>query len=363
MAVVDDLAISGHAYYAGEHEAGLRACERILSAEVDPETEAKARRNRTWYTPTLTALVGQTSFDRICVPPVRPGWTVFNPSIANDGNGRLLCVVRSSNYRIVDGAYVTPPGDDGRILTRNIVAGMVDWSRWVCDFRLDLLGPGYDTNGGRIEGMEDLRLFPTDDGWGVSGTVLDAAGFDGACRVGTASLLPDAGILCDFRMRPEPVPGRHEKNWMPILGCGGREWLYSCWEDGRTAIVQAVGDQWIIRSGPTSPWIARGFRGGSQLIPWSGGGYLAVVHEVAVGAGRRFYEHRFVRFDRRYRIVGLSDPFVFEDRRSIEFCAGAAAVMGADGKPRVALSFGVNDSAANIAFCDPYLVDRAIREV
>lgn len=362
MAIVDDLAISGHAYYVGEREAGLRACERILSSEVDPETEARARRNRIWYTPTLSSLLGQAGFARVQVRPARPGWSTFNPTVAADGPGRLLIVVRSSNYRIVaDGSYVMPPEDEGRILTRSLV---YRWTLGTPPGEAEmLLGPGYETNGNRIEGMEDLRLYPTADGWGVSGTVLDAAGFDGTCRIGTAALLPDAALLCDFRMREEPVPGRHEKNWMPVVGLGSPEWVYSCWEDGRTALVSAVGDRWVVRSGPTAPLIARGFRGGSQAIEWIDGSFLAVVHEVATDRGRRIYEHRFVRFDQRFRITGISDPFVFNNQRAIEFCAGAALVVDELGYRKLALSFGEHDATASIALCDPLLVDRAIREV
>ena len=364
MALVDDLAISGHAYYAGEHAAGLRACERILASDAAPEIEARARRNRTWYTTTLQGLLGQATIVRLHVPPARPGWSVFNPSVCTASDGGLLCVVRSSNYWIDHrGHYLSPPEDVGKIRTRNIVVRLA-LDPWSVSPAQELIGPGYDqAEGAAIEGMEDLRLYCRGDEWRVSGTVLDAAGFDSACMIATARLLPDCGILCDFRLLPSPISGRHEKNWMPVVGHGREEWVYACWEDGAVATVRESCGAWKIGRCGQAPTVAKGFRGGSQLIPWLSGQMLCVVHEVAVDRGRRIYEHRFVRMDPTLTITGISDPFVFESTRSIEFCAGAAITKMADGRNVLALSYGANDQTAHVAICDPLLVDRAIREV
>ena len=363
MPIMDDLALSGHAFYVGEHAAGMRACERVLSSMTTDENEAKARRNRTWYTPTLDELLGSVEWSRIDVPPTCPGWSLFNPSVCADDDGTLLCIVRSSNYRIVDGRYVTPPEDNGRIKTRNVLTRIRTGPPVRESWSMELLGPGYPESDFPIEGLEDLRLFRQGDQWKVSGTVCNVLGADSTRRIATATLLPDVGFLCDFALAPEVVPGRNEKNWMPIAGQD--QWLYSCWEDGQTTTVRADGS--VSNGGPPAPLIARGFRGGSQLIGWQGGEYLACIHEVAtLKDGRRVYEHRFVSFEENvngFRISGISDPFVFQEKRAIEFCAGAALVTRWDGRPSLALSYGVRDAEAWIVFVDPWAVKNVIRRV
>jgi hypothetical protein len=366
MPIMDDLALSGHAFYVGEHVAGLRACERVLSSLASDEDEAKARRNRTWYTPTLADLLGHhnVEWSRIDVPPARPGWSLFNPTVAAEDGDTLLCIVRSSNYVIADGRYITPPGDNGRIRTRNLLVRIRTRPKIEEISSMEILGPDYPESEFPIEGLEDLRLFMHGGKWKVSGTVCNVLGADCTRRIATATLLPDVGILCDFTLMPEVVQGRNEKNWMPICGPGD-EWVYSCWEDGQTTAVRSDGS--ISCGGPPAPLIARGFRGGSQLVEPPTDEYIACVHEVAtLKDGKRVYEHRFVAFEENInglRISGISDPFVFQEKRSIEFCAGAAMVSRWGGRPSLALSYGVRDAEAWIAFVDPWAVKTIMRRV
>lgn len=359
MAVIDDIAICGHAYYAGESAAGLRACERLLSSDAGSAVDEEwVRRNRTWYTPRMDDLFGGVILRELHVAPAMPGWSVFNPSFCADGadgDGGLIGVVRSSNYTVTAaGHYVSPPEDGDRIRTRNILV-RIDRDGSVTH-RCDLLGPGYDTSDFPIEGMEDLRLWRGGkwEGrpWKVSGTVCDLAGTAGQRRIGVATLMPDCGILCDFSSPEPPIAGRHEKNWQPI---GGGSFVYANWEDGSLATVGWSVAGWALqRDVRPSPWIARGWRGGSQLVPWPGGGYASCIHEVAVIGGRRTYEHRVVRYDDSLQIVAWTLPFYFRRPRGIEFCAGAA-IVGHD----LFLTFGDNDKSAWMARCEVGSVERA----
>jgi hypothetical protein len=139
-----------------------------------------------------------------------------------------------------------------------------------------------------------------------------------------------------------PVPGRHEKNWMPLLGT--KTWLYSCHDAGRVVTVSRQGDRWLLTPRGASPLNARGFRGGSQLIP-HGDGWVCVIHEVAEDEGRRTYEHRFVWFGADLSITGWSSPFVFQSQRQIEFAAGLAWLDAG----RLVVTFGVRDEEAWLA--------------
>lgn len=326
-------AIAVHAYYAGELAAGRRACERLLRADLPADRERIVRRNRTWYTQRLGELT-QARFVRLDVEPAAPGWSLFNPSIVAAGEG-WVANVRSSNYRIVEGRYVIPPEDGERIRTVNLLIDLADDLAPAGRLPLaaDYLGTAFP-----VDGLEDVRLNMVDGGLLASATVRNMAPHDGTCRIATAAI--NGGAFVDTRCHATP-PDRHEKNWMPMLG--RRQWLYSCHDAGYVATATDEGDGWRIDRHAPAPPIARGFRGGSQLVPNGRGIWLAIVHEVAEDSGRRIYEHRFVEFDEAagWKIVSTSPPFAFREPRAIEFCAGLA-VKGM----RLVATFGVNDAEA-----------------
>ena len=329
-----------HAYYAGELDAGRRACERLLGMDLTPEKERVVRRNRSWYSQTIDELVA-CRFRRWDVDPAHDGWSIFNPTIIADDDG-YLAIVRSSNYSIVDGQYVIPPADGQKIRTANILLrfdeNLTEWS-----LPSTLPPPLYPKSDYPVDGFEDCRLNLIDGEIRVSATVRNWAGRDGTCRIVTATLLQHMGSLIDAVMIDEPFKGRNEKNWMPIVGTG--KFLYSCWDDGHVATVRRDGTKWVIEHHAESPAIARGWRGGSQLVDLGDGRWLALVHEVADDTGGRIYEHRFVLFDEDgWRIVGWSPAFAFRELRQIEFAAGLARRGD-----QLLATFGVRDAEAWMA--------------
>ena len=152
--LVDHLhQIAAHAWHAGELEVGRRSCERLLRRRLPDGLEDIVRRNRTWYTQPLDELVG-TRFVRIDVPPAHEGWSLFNPSIVATDSGWLVNV-RSSNYWIVNGGYIMPTADAGRIRTENILANYGD------DLTLTGTVPlvaEYEQTDYPVDGLEDVRL-------------------------------------------------------------------------------------------------------------------------------------------------------------------------------------------------------------
>jgi predicted GH43/DUF377 family glycosyl hydrolase len=327
-------ALAIHAFYAGEHDAGRRACERLLNLPgLPPEIDRQGRANRTWYTQSLNDLAAVSSVDRIPCEPAHPGWSLFNPTIAADGD-RLLAVVRSSNYQIVEGRYVMPDEDRGVIRTENILVEIGSPGQRT------LVPPAYELNGFPVSGLEDCRLRRTADGWGVSATVRDAAPWDGRCRIGVASLDLDEGRLHGLRVLDWEGLQDHEKNWMPW----GDGWMYACGHEGHTVTIDADAELpgvYEVRRRGAAPPLAAGFRGGGQVVPFRDG-WLAIVHEVAMlDTGRRAYEHRFVWFDESLTIRRWSLPFFFLERQTIEFAAGLAMI-----DDTVFVSFGVHDAEA-----------------
>jgi len=337
MAMLEHLqALATHCYYAGELDAGRRACERILSIkDVDQQTAQTTRQNRTWYTPAIRELA-DVQLHRIDVEPAHPGWSLFNPTLLTHG-GDLLAIVRSSNYAIRDGRYVIPPADGQTIRTENLLIRFGADSQPVSCRRLAWDYPKTDYP---VDGLEDCRLRSTATGVGISATIRNASPFDGRCRIAVGDVDLTAAAVTNLKVLDGLNAQTHEKNWMPIEGRGG--WLYACHHGGHVVTVDADPDLaggWQLVQRAEAPPIASQFRGGSQLIPWRGG-YLCLVHEVAHVNGQRTYEHRFVWFDEQLRISRLSQPFWFQARQ-IEFAAGLASLDG-----RLVASFGVQDAEA-----------------
>lgn len=319
-----------HAYYVGEHDVGRRACERLLSEPLSPERESLVRANRTWYQRTLDQLIPDAEFLRFDVQPARPGWTCFNPTICRTASG-YVAVVRSSNYRCINGQYVMPAEDAGRIRTENILVALDhDFSTQ----NATVLTDDYPRSDFPVDGLEDVRL----DGPQVSATIRNWQGRDGLARIATGWV--DGHTVTDIQLLDEPVPGRHEKNWMPI--CGTSKWLYSCHDHGRVVTAEIADGRWDLTPRGSSPAVARQFRGGSQLVRFEGG-WICVIHEAAELDGCRVYEHRFVLFDADFNLVACSPPFAFRETRTIEFAAGLAWCHD---DHRLVVTFGLRDEEA-----------------
>lgn len=341
--MIDNLVqLTIHAYHAGELDVGRRSCERLLSRALPEETEHMVRSNRTWYTQPLDELV-DCRHQRIDVEPPHEGWSLFNPTVAHHG-GQVVGIVRSSNYRIVDGRYVIPPEDGKRIRTENL---LVTFSPDLCVGSCRTIsGPDYPATGYEVTGLEDCRLRLTAGGLGVSATVRDVAPFDGRCRIGTADLdLADAR-LHSLRVLDGVNQQPHEKNWMPFMGPRGG-WLYAASHEGHVVTVDptpALPGGYQVARRSKSPTLARRFRGGSQLVPFRDG-WLGIVHEVAfIGGHHRAYEHRFIWLDTDLRLARASAWFAFREPRAIEFAAGLARVGD-----RLVVSYGVRDAEAWLA--------------
>jgi hypothetical protein len=327
--------IAAHAWHVGEHEAGRRACERLARMRLPDRLRPIVRRNRTWYTRTIGEMAA-AEYRQINVMPAREGWSLFNPTIVRYGD-ELLVNVRSSNYRIVDGQYVMPESDAGVIRTENVLWGVGEslCTNW---------GADYDKTNCPVDGYEDVRLNAIGRRLVFSATTRNMSPHDGTARIAVGELnrTPCAAVpaVC-----PETADGHHEKNWMPILGA--ERWVYACSVNGRTATVELRDGAWHVTHHAEAPPIADEFRGGSQLVPIGCGRWLAVIHEVAEDAGRRIYEHRFVKFSEPddWRIESVSQPFAFRETRAIEFCAGLA-IDGVPGMEDLVATFGVRDEEA-----------------
>lgn len=323
-----------HAFYLGEHDIGRAAGQKAVSARPD---DMRMRHNLAFYAKSSKDLFGSFESKELKLEDLGI-YHVTNPSIIWDRKGRSG-VIRSVNYRIIDGGYVWPE-DDHTIRTRN---WWVDFDQdWNITKQVEILDK---TNLPRIDfpvrGYEDCRIFRWRDKTWLSAVACDLrymAGQDGAREIVLLELDDDHHVVS-----VEPIRGSwskgHQKNWMPMVEMGSLSWIYS------TLPFQKVA---YSRTEEPSFQEEGMLRGGSQVISAPGGGRLWLVHEVTVGGDYRgrIYLHRFVYSKTGSRVDGLSPPFYLLEK-GIEFAAGLAR----DGD-RFVVSFGVADKAAHLGFLD-----------
>jgi tetratricopeptide (TPR) repeat protein len=333
------LDLTVQAYWAGRFDEGRQACEWILShPDLSDQDRDLTRRNQVFYSRSLNQLAPSTRFEDVSIA-VEPGWTCFNPSIAS-ADGEVRMIVRSSNYRVENGEYLTVDG--GPVRTRNYLAELGD------DLRITSVRPLADSiadasrNEFPVRGFEDCRLFKWGIGWFASATARDLNPA-GICQ----QVLLHVGDEGFDGLWPlsNPASGYHEKNWMPVEFNGSLMFIYSV---SPLAVVQfdPVSEGVSIAGESEAPAALSAARGGSQLVRL-GDGWLSVIHEsITFEDGTRSYPHRFVWFNATLNPVYFSEQFHFE-RHGIEYCTGLAAIDG-----QLVASFGSDDSSARLAIMD-----------
>ncbi len=331
---LEELSILG-SYNDQTKPIGFSACDKLsLMKEAPTQVRETARRNLFWYLKPLKELA--KSFTAVRIPDLNPDRTYVNtnPSVALVG-GALKAIVRTVSYRIrLDGTYdynglqsirttnyltdIDPAGDVTKVVEIQRPVG------FPAPVRSDVLD------------VEDLRLIPVYGGLWANGCVLEQ---NEHCwrEQFLMRINQETGEATDWRrIDPVGVPKRNEKNWMPMLDGGGLKWMY--------APGHVMTDSGNFISAQEPAIAVDTFSGGGQVVELDGG-YLAIIHEAKPDPtnGKRYYQHRFVWFDRNYMLQKVSPPFVFFDRQ-IEFAAGLTRL-----DDKVIVSFGVLDREAWIA--------------
>lgn len=261
------------------------------------------------------------------------GYHPMNPSLCVR-KGKVSIVMRTVNYTIENGQYVTPEAD-GRIRTTNLLGEIVVGEKKMRDLRAmrDLDdGPRQPT---RVLGYEDVRLFSVRGKLWGSATVRDRD--NDRCQIALIEISPE-GDIAKAHIQTESTQ-YIEKNWMPIVGDEIR-WIYGL---DPTTVRRRDGHMEAL---PTR-FALDHLRGGSQVIPYEDG-WLCVVHETIHQDGwgcRRIYLHRFVRFDKRFRVSSVSQAFTFERNYGIEFCS---TLIRDPATKKLVLGYGVEDREAKL---------------
>lgn len=328
-----------HGYYLKDGYAKQAGSEHAKDCVRRDPGHGNFRSNWAFYSRDVKRTFGGTTQRIDFTPP--SGWNASNPSIHYDSVDKLLrCVVRTTNYKIVDGYYLTP--DDNIIYTRNWMLELADDLTTMKAVEM-IDKTGIPRSPYPVHGFEDCRLFRIGDHLMCSSTVCD---FDldkpkEGPREIVAMQLSEAYEIAQAKAIRGPWSDRCQKNWMPFEQHDREEWIYAASNNAGQAV----------RIGPDQPppSLDHGrLRGGSQLVKLSDGTWIAVVHDVAFPGGRtRFYLHRFALFDEKAeRVIAMTDPFYFE-KLGIEFCCGLARI-----DDRLVASFSIDDASAHFAVFD-----------
>jgi FkbM family methyltransferase len=347
----DRAAISS--FYAGHKKDGRDFAEQAVSFRPDDE---RLRSNRAFYAQGASELFGSTV--RGIDFTAEPGWHASNPSICLCGD-RLRCVVRTVNYKLTNGNYVT---SDGIIRTRNFLVDLDDkFSTLRTVEMVDRTGDPRTSF--PVRGFEDARLFSWKGKWWATATVRDFTDH-GRPEIALLEVDDDGAVV-----RAEPMRGpwnvHVQKNWMPLVDGDSAKFIYATSLDGDVGstvifdLVEASDPEarprYSIQPPANATFDHGRLRGGSQAVRVDGG-WIFCVHDVAFSGSNRIYTHRFALIDERLQLVSMTDPFYFE-KLGIEFCAGLTLVDG-----KLVASYAVNDSSARLGIFEWGRIRRALRK-
>src|ERR1035437_5407671 len=336
------------AYYDKDRrDRGFDMCNIVaLSKEASEFSREQARGNLFHYIRPLCERMSSFSTRRIAFTPP-DGYTAMNPSVATVGN-EIAVVVRAVNYTMDEQGRYLIKSTNGEanstnpIKTRNFLANLRD------NFTVDTVGeilpppdlpkPVYDL----VVGFEDMRLFRWRDFWWINACVRDQ-NREGWCEQIVARMGYSTGSnpVLDTWSKMLPVHRQHEKNWMPWVDGTNLEFAYRLGvtvdSDGKEATRTPINIA------------ADAISGSSQVIPFKWG-FLSVVHEARhhPPTGKRYYQHRFVWYDKSKTVQRITKPFYFHDK-VIEFVAGVAWHPNGTS---IMISYGREDKEAWIATVD-----------
>lgn len=312
-------------------EEGHRLARRAVRARP---LDGRLRHNLSFYARSAREIFKSFS-ERPIRLDIEAPYAPLNPSIYFDGQS-WRCLVRTVNYRIGDGRYYGPGGDE--IRTRNFLLEMT------ADLETTSVTEMIDRDptprsAFPVHGFEDCRLFSLAGRLFATCTVCDFTEH-GAREIALLSIDEDCGVS-----RAKPLRGPwsryHQKNWMPFVDGENLRVIYSTYPEVILSISNPEDDATTtVDSAQAEASMTPGnLRGGSQAIA-TPEGWLFVIHTVDASGEDRTYLHRFVLMSRALRVIAMSRPFHFR-KRGVEFCAGLAV----DGD-RVVASFGVDDREA-----------------
>lgn len=299
------------------------------------------------------------------------GPSLTNPSVIVL-DGRILVNIRNVNYTLYHAelnkfehmwgplSYIHPE-NDMHLRTANFIAELdselnINGYTKIDTSKFDNYAPKWD-----FVGLEDVRLVEWNKKLYAIGVRRDTTP-NGQGRMEMSGLeIADGKVKEVSRYRiPGPPPDKEYcmKNCTPIID----KPLHLLKWTNPTALMKfdpSGSDTEVIETGN---YVQSGcdMRGGSQVIPYKDG-YLTIVHETYLykseqGRKDATYRHRFVYWDKNFKIKKISKIFSFLNMK-IEFCCGMAEYGDS-----YLITFGAQDNAAYILQTSKSMVEEFINE-
>lgn len=196
-------------------------------------------------------------------------------------------------------------------------------------------------------GLEDARLVYWNNNYFITGVRRDTT-TNGVGRMELSKIEIYENDVVEVERTRIPLPDGQdsycEKNWMPILN---KPFSWIKWSNPtEVAMYNPVDGKTTTALSPEAQNFPKDERGGSQIIPWKSG-YLGVTHAVNLdkhetGRKNAIYTHRFMQWDKSFKLVKCSKPFNFMGGL-VEFATGMVQI-----EDDILISFGFQDNAAYI---------------
>jgi hypothetical protein len=351
----EEISITG--YYVGKREEGLAACRRLI-AGADVGAARLAAKNVAFYTGASEPLPAHLRGPEDIVPDAEilmksalmlgrfqvpegllpPQYVPANPSIVPHPKGAgFLVNVRMVNYQQERGRWYVSRDADGTIRTENITCCWDPETGVASEHQVLSWDKSLLDAGGRIEGLEDVRLALHAGRIWCTLTSCQVPGAGGNPRVVLGRL--SASLARIDRLLPFKYAGigTYEKNWLLYPHDDELRVIYGYAPFTVLDVDLGTGNCELLSSEALSDG-GDGWRGGAPPIQF-GGKTLLVVHQVVRLENRNVYLHRFVEADGA-RVTRWSRPFCLEGH-GIEYVAGAVAHGD-----RLLLTYGREDKEA-----------------
>lgn len=281
---------------------GHTACEWLaLNRQLPSPTRGLARLNLVFYARSLGELASSFAAHRIAFDPPT-GWSAINPGITRYRD-QTWCVIRCVNYTLRDdGGYTLPPGENFK--TRNYLAQLDDDLQPVSVDEIAMPSDWPEPLNSGPKGFEDCRLFVWRGDLWVSATMSERTP-EGWCEIALARIERSANgpRFADWHILAPAGPKRNEKNWMPWVEADTLRFVYFL--DPLRILDDAAQ---TVRESDAAVALDH-LRGGPPLLQFDGG-WLTLMHEVAVLGHVRRYLHRWVWLDRDGTVQRVSEAFV-----------------------------------------------------
>lgn len=286
---------------------------------------------------------------------IAQGWSLFNPSIAQNDKDLYAIVFRSSNYIIKDNGMLS-------LRTGSKVANKVVFANIDENFKLSAAGIVDFNDAGVLlkRGVEDPKLLWRGK-WDFTGVVMET--HTPVARNCYCHMNDDSSAVVKIDIESGVDVKKPEKNWMTA---NNKPQLFD-YIYGPNSVV--VGEE-IISFRRDNEKIS-GIRGSSHLLELEDGTYLAVVHRLYTQTRREYsatrmatvdatyknYHHFFARYDERGKMIELSEPFQFVST-GVEFAAGLVKM-----NDNYVISFGKRDIASYLAVLPISRVMRSLNRI